>query len=185
MEIDIAKWVREARDNSGLTQEALSLQLGKSTKASVSAYEKGKTLPPFDVILDIAKICAYPLPYPQQYTAIGAQFGDNATISGENNFSVSQTITTSRTADAQMPDQSMFPIIPENSDIWLSPQTDIINGKIYALEYDGEVMYRQVFKQPEKRIRIKAYNAEFDEYIADAEKVRIIGRVSEWHVKNQ
>lgn len=63
MEIDLGKWVRAARQNKGLTQEELALELGFSTKASVSAIETGKNNPTFDTMVKIAHLCSYPLPY--------------------------------------------------------------------------------------------------------------------------
>ncbi|MCB0551612.1 MAG: helix-turn-helix transcriptional regulator, partial [Phaeodactylibacter sp.] len=46
--------IKALRKKQGYTQESLSKELGK-TKATVSDYEKGKSLPPLDILL---KMCA-------------------------------------------------------------------------------------------------------------------------------
>lgn len=46
--------IKVLRKKQGYTQESLSKELGK-TKATVSDYEKGKSLPPLDILL---KMCA-------------------------------------------------------------------------------------------------------------------------------
>ncbi|MDK4563726.1 helix-turn-helix domain-containing protein [Kingella kingae] len=66
MQYDLAKWAVNARKQADLTQEQLAEAIGFSGKASVSAIEKGRNKPTFDIMLKIAEICHYPLPYQNQ-----------------------------------------------------------------------------------------------------------------------
>lgn len=189
MDFDVGAWIKRARENAGLTQEELAHHLGLSTKASVSAYETGKQIPNARSIIEIVNLCKMPFNYPPSSTVIGTQFGTHSTISGgQNDFRVMQNVTETFVPQkpfAILSDDSMYPVLPKNTEIWLEIAESIQSQKIYYIEYGGEKMYRQLFKLPENRVRIKPYNTEFDEFIVDVEKIRIIGRVSEWHVKNQ
>ena len=66
MNYDLAKWVTNARRQARLTQEELAEAIGFSGKGSVSALEKGRNKPTFDVMVKISEICNYPLPYQNQ-----------------------------------------------------------------------------------------------------------------------
>ncbi len=63
---DLAKWAVNARKQANLTQEELAEAIGFSGKGSVSAIEKGRNKPTFDVMLKISEVCGYPLPYQNQ-----------------------------------------------------------------------------------------------------------------------
>lgn len=82
MDYDLAKWVANARKQANLTQEELADVIGFSGKASVSALEKGRNKPTFDVMVKISEVCNYPLPYQNQI------INNNATHIqvGGNNF---------------------------------------------------------------------------------------------------
>ena len=47
--------IKVLRKRLGLTQEDLSKKLGK-TKATISDYEKGKSLPPLDILIQLSEI---------------------------------------------------------------------------------------------------------------------------------
>ena len=51
----LANNIKHLRQRGKLTQEDIATQIGKS-KGNVSAYEKGKSLPPIDVILQLCDI---------------------------------------------------------------------------------------------------------------------------------
>lgn len=82
MQYDLAKWAANARKRANLTQEELAEAVGFSGKGSVSAIEKGRNKPTFDVMLKISEVCGYPLPYQNQV------INNNATHIqvGGNNF---------------------------------------------------------------------------------------------------
>ncbi|PSJ81194.1 helix-turn-helix domain-containing protein [Neisseria iguanae] len=82
MHYDLAKWTTNARRQANLTQEELAEAVGFSGKGSISAIEKGRNKPTFDVMLKISEVCNYPLPYQNQI------INNNATHIqvGGNNF---------------------------------------------------------------------------------------------------
>lgn len=47
--------IRILRNRKGLTQEQLSEAIGKS-KETINGYEKGRVIPPFDIILKLSEI---------------------------------------------------------------------------------------------------------------------------------
>lgn len=51
----LAKNIRYLRQEKNLTQEDIAAHIGKS-KGNVSAYEKEKTLPPIDIILQLCEL---------------------------------------------------------------------------------------------------------------------------------
>lgn len=124
----------------------------------------------------------------------GAAFGDNANISGNHNdFSVSQF---SEQAECKrefenhthiMPDNSLLPVIPQKSKLWLSDDVAVKNGKIYLVEYGGVLWYRRLFQvPPNNQIMMKVFeNKDFEEYIVPAEQLKIIGRVVKWTVEDE
>lgn len=93
MNYDLAKWVTNARKQANLTQEELAEAIGFSGKASVSAIEKGRNKPTFDVMVKISEVCNYPLPYQNQI------INNNATHIqvGGNNFGDASFSHTGRT----------------------------------------------------------------------------------------
>ncbi|UOO89539.1 helix-turn-helix domain-containing protein [Vitreoscilla massiliensis] len=66
MEIDIGKWVKQARESADLSQEQLALDLGYKGKGTVSAWEKNTNAIPFDKILEISQRTGAVLPYANQ-----------------------------------------------------------------------------------------------------------------------
>jgi phage repressor protein C with HTH and peptisase S24 domain len=69
MKYNVGTWVKDARLNAGLSQEKLAFALEVSGKATVSAWEKNKNSPPFEVMVRISDICSYPLPYIEPTTS--------------------------------------------------------------------------------------------------------------------
>ncbi|RPD83208.1 XRE family transcriptional regulator [Neisseria weixii] len=98
MNYDLAKWVSSARKQSNLTQEELAEAIGFSGKGSISAIEKGRNKPTFDVMVKIAEVCNYPLPYQNQIIHNNA----NHIQVGGNNFG-NASYCPSNSSDIQTP----------------------------------------------------------------------------------
>lgn len=69
MKYNVGAWVKDARLNAGLSQEKLAFSLEVGGKATVSAWEKNKNSPPFEIMVKISDICSYPLPYIEPKTS--------------------------------------------------------------------------------------------------------------------
>ncbi|KES10680.1 putative transcriptional regulator [Snodgrassella alvi SCGC AB-598-O02] len=63
MRYNIGSWVKKARLKANLSQEKLALALDVGGKGTVSAWEKNKNAPSFEIMIKISDLCAYPLPY--------------------------------------------------------------------------------------------------------------------------
>lgn len=91
-------------------------------------------------------------------------------------------------ACATLHGRSMEPSIVDGSPIGIDKgTTHIIDGKIYALDHDGMLRVKRLYRMPLGRLRLVSDNAEeFPEEIYDPEEVRmnirIIGRVFWWEV---
>lgn len=59
---ELAHRIRAARKSAHLSQAALAKNIGVSDK-SVSAYEKGRSTPPFDKLKKIARYTNHPIQY--------------------------------------------------------------------------------------------------------------------------
>ena len=59
---EIARKIRNARTEAHLSQAALGEYIGVSDK-TISAYEKGRTIPPFEKLKKIAEYTRQPLMY--------------------------------------------------------------------------------------------------------------------------
>ncbi|PAV10422.1 phage repressor protein [Arsenophonus sp. ENCA] len=77
------------------------------------------------------------------------------------------------------PDDSMSPIIQENSTVALDTSIkDIKNGKIYLVSYGGVFMIRALYSLPENKIKLKNYKSDdYPELIVSASELLIIGKV--------
>ena len=115
---------------------------------------------------------------------IGSHFGDNNQFGDSTNFGViNYPSNKKQDKTLVMPDQSLMPWIPQNSEIWLDTQEqNIIDGKIYLIEYGGLQYYRKIFRLPENKVRLFAYNDSFDTFVTDIEQINIIGRVTAWKI---
>lgn len=69
MEMQISKWIKDARGYAGLTQQQLGDALGV-TKANVSAWENGRHEPSFDQLKKIAEETSYKESLPGLTTTI-------------------------------------------------------------------------------------------------------------------
>ncbi|SPP31586.1 HTH-type transcriptional regulator PrtR [Arsenophonus endosymbiont of Aleurodicus floccissimus] len=77
------------------------------------------------------------------------------------------------------PDDSMSPIIQENSTVALDTSIkDIKNGKIYLVFYGGVFMIRALYSLPENKIKLKNYKSDdYPEFIVSASELLIIDKV--------
>lgn len=118
---------------------------------------------------------------------IGSTFGDNNQFGNSNNFGAVQELGNLKAIqfNYRMPDNSLAPLIPVNSELWVNEyDTEIIDEKIYLLEYGGMKLFRQIFRQPENKVKLFAHNPQFDIFIAPLNKINIIGRVIRWSVED-
>lgn len=88
--------------------------------------------------------------------------------------------------DDVMPDQSFAPTIPQGTPLRIDEsQTQIIDGKIYCVEYGGATRYRRLFRLPEsQQIALHTDNPLFPNDTLAADKIRIIGRVVAWVIND-
>lgn len=107
--------------------------------------------------------------------------GDNVGV--KNQYSVNLA---NHQAHHIMPDQSLAPSIPSGSEIWIDEsQTNIVDGKIYLVEYGGVKRYRRLFMLPESsEIALNSDNPLFPNDKVATNKIRIIGRVTAWKIND-
>lgn len=77
---------------------------------------------------------------------------------------------------------SMEPVLPEGCTVGLDlGNTSIKDGKVYAIDHNGDLRVKQLYKLPNGGVRLRSYNRdEWDDEdltAEQAEHVRIIGRV--------
>lgn len=82
---------------------------------------------------------------------------------------------------------SMEPVLPDGCTIGIDTgNTEIKNGELYAIDHDGHLRVKMLYKMPGEVIRLRSYNSDEwpdEHYSADAAaKIRIIGRVFWWSV---
>lgn len=82
---------------------------------------------------------------------------------------------------------SMMPVLPDGATIGIdTSSTAIKNGDIYAINHDGHLRVKMVYRMPGDVIRLRSFNSDEwpDEFYSgnDAEKISIIGRVFWWSV---
>lgn len=84
MDINIEDWVKSARNKANLTQEQLAERLSM-TKANISAFENGRTVPSFVHMIKICQICDVSLPTnePQSPTEETAVIINELTVTAE------------------------------------------------------------------------------------------------------
>lgn len=193
----LSERLKHARKTKGLSQAELGKAAGVSQSA-IAAIEsernKGSThIATLAAILDVNPMWLETGKGEKEiavYQANGAQFGDNAQITGQNDFRVSQQncphpTEQARTHNDIMPDQSLAPVIPKGSCLWLDKEErEIEDGKIYLIEYDGIKWFRRLFRLPDNQIHIDVYNKtdNFRDYTVAKGQIRIIGRITAWKV---
>jgi transcriptional regulator with XRE-family HTH domain len=75
---------------------------------------------------------------------------------------------------------SMAPVLPHGSAIAIdTSKTDIINGKMYAINHDGVLQVRILYQIPGIGLRLRSHNtAEYpDEHYKNSSKIRVLGQV--------
>ncbi|MCO6504746.1 MAG: helix-turn-helix transcriptional regulator [Snodgrassella sp.] len=79
---------------------------------------------------------------------------------------------------------SMSPVIPDGSTIGINTDdTQIRDGKIYAINHDGLLRIKILKKRPGNKLLIQSFNsAEYADEEANMEEINIIGRVFWWSV---
>ncbi|WP_434779022.1 S24 family peptidase [Neisseria sp. Ec49-e6-T10] len=214
MDIDISEWVKAARKHKGLTQEELALDLGFSSKGSISAIERKRNQPSIDILFKIAQICSYPLPYQNLYPVAIASDADSVLIpfcsgeqilsiiernsmsreyeKSEETFSIPKSILINSKVDekdalcTRMEGNSMSPVIPNSSLVILNTSSkNIIDGQLYGIVYGGLFRIRKVFNLPNNLLRLSAYNnIEYPDETVQKEEVHILGYAFSWIVTN-
>jgi phage repressor protein C with HTH and peptisase S24 domain len=80
-------------------------------------------------------------------------------------------------------DNRMTPVLPEGSLVAIDiSEQPIHNGKLYAVDYGGQLRLHLIYKLPGNGLRLKSYNGnEYPEEILDrkfvAKNIKILGRV--------
>ncbi|HAF2581956.1 TPA: helix-turn-helix transcriptional regulator [Salmonella enterica] len=79
---------------------------------------------------------------------------------------------------------SMAPVIPDGATVTLDTGNKTIkDGAIYAIEQDELFRLKLLYRLPGRRLSIRSYNKdEYPDEEADADSVKIIGRVIHWSV---
>lgn len=82
---------------------------------------------------------------------------------------------------------SMEPAIPDGATIGIdTSNTTIKNGDIYAIDHDGHLRVKLVYRMPGDVVRLRSFNSDEwpDEHYTgeDAAKIKVIGRVFWWSV---
>ena len=75
---------------------------------------------------------------------------------------------------------SMEPVLPDGSTVGINTaDTNILDGKMYALDHDGMLRIKMVYRLPGGRIRLRSFNIDEhpDESYEKEEPIKIIGRV--------
>lgn len=79
---------------------------------------------------------------------------------------------------------SMEPVFPDGATLGVdTSQKHIKDGKVYAINHDGWLRTKILYRLPGNKIRIRSYNSEEhpDEEV-DANEIQVIGRVFWWSV---
>ena len=88
----------------------------------------------------------------------------------------------SHAACVKVSESSMEPVLPNNSTIGIdTAKTDITDGKMFAIDHDGMLRVKVLYKVPGGGVRLKSFNS--DEYPdetynkEESQLIRIIGKV--------
>ncbi|MGL6122110.1 MAG: XRE family transcriptional regulator [Shewanella sp.] len=93
-----------------------------------------------------------------------------------------QGVSPCQAACVKVSGNSMEPVLPHGSTVGVdTTHTDIIDGKMYAINHDGMLRVKMIYKLPGGGLRLRSYNTEEwpDEHL-DTEKlkhIKIIGKV--------
>lgn len=83
----------------------------------------------------------------------------------------------------QMKGNSMEPAITDGSPVGIdTSRKELKDGELYAVNYDGELWLKVCFQRPGRKIRLRSYNADWEDEDVLASDVVILGRVFWWSV---
>lgn len=86
-------------------------------------------------------------------------------------------------ACAPVTGNSMEPVLPDGSTVGIdTSSTQVMDGKMYAIDHDGQLRVKLLYRLPGGGLRIRSYNADEhpdERYEADyaSEHIRVIGKV--------
>lgn len=98
-----------------------------------------------------------------------------------------QGVSPANAACVTVSGNSMEPAIPDGATIGIDTSNTIIkNGDIYAIDHDGHLRVKLVYRMPGDAVRLRSFNSDEwpDEHYTGeyAAKIKIIGRVFWWSV---
>lgn len=98
-----------------------------------------------------------------------------------------QNVQAQHAACVTVSGNSMEPALPDGATIGIdTSNTAIKNGDMYAIDHDGHLRVKLVYRMPGEVIRLRSFNIDEwpDEHYSgeDANKIKIIGRVFWWSV---
>lgn len=204
--INLSEWVKAARTHKNLTQEELALEIGFSSKTSISAMERGVNQPTFEAVFKISQICSFPMPYQniipvesteaeEQIVALpifqGVHTSSILNIKGmimEKNYEIFHTpavilqnasVSEENAFCMVMEGDSMHPNIPDGSIVFIDISSkNIVEGKLYAVFYNGLVRIRRLYCLADNLLNVKAFNnLEYPDQVIEADKLEVIGKV--------
>ncbi|ABE56544.1 transciptional regulator [Shewanella denitrificans OS217] len=93
-----------------------------------------------------------------------------------------QGVTSDHAACVKVNGNSMEPVLPNGSTVGVdTAHTDIVDGKMYAINHDGMLRVKMLYKLPGGGLRLRSYNLdEYPDERLDAEElkqVKVIGKV--------
>lgn len=92
-------------------------------------------------------------------------------------------ITPETAASAMVSGNSMDPVLPDGSTVAIDTSaTNVIDGKMYAINHEGQLRVKLLYRLPGNGLRLRSYNSDEhpdERYDGDyvAEHIRIIGKV--------
>lgn len=93
-----------------------------------------------------------------------------------------QNVDVENAACVRVNGNSMEPVLPHGSTIGIdTASTDVIDGKMYAINHDGMLRVKMLYKLPGGGLRLRSYNTEEwpDEHInaEQLSQIKVIGKV--------
>ncbi|GIU15677.1 transcriptional regulator [Shewanella sp. c952] len=93
-----------------------------------------------------------------------------------------QNVDTDNAACVKVSGNSMEPVLPHGSTVGIDTAAiDIIDGKMYAINHDGMLRVKMLYKLPGNGLRLRSYNIDEypdERYEADSIKhIKVIGKV--------